>query len=107
MDERQFDLWWAFRLAFSDFPNVRVYTRDHRDRDLRPGYSSGRFVIPAAPPITVHLYHEEIGALNTAFHDEAHYPAALVDGEVYSIYESDEEWAREIRRRFDYSTLYV
>lgn len=88
------DVYFAFRNAFVDLPHVRIYTRDHRIKDKRPGYSSGRFVVPAAPSISVFLYDER----RTDDAAEAPYPACMDSrGNVRPIYDSAEEWAKATR----------
>lgn len=50
------DVYFAFRLAFIDRPEIRIRTVEQTEgHDTRPGYDTGRFVTPGAPPVQVFL----------------------------------------------------
>lgn len=113
-----FDVYFAFRLAFIDRPEIRIRTVEHTEgHDTRPGYNTGRFVTPGAPPVQVFLTGAlerpfpfetmtwEREALQTAdlrrgvhYRDPAEW-ASVVRGE----YGGGIQWVRDAARRFGLS----
>ncbi len=102
MTDEEFDLWWEFRLAFSDLPHVRIYIRDATNQRRGPAYATGRFLPPPAPPYLVYVYDERMwDDLDLRLHSQPPFPAYLDQADNVTRWFKDfQEWAQESRNQW-------